>query len=217
MTIKILAIASLALVLGACEETERVSEVHEGRRSSREPTPSDPAPTDPGPQVWRPSGTTPGEALGGTGGGGGGGERRDRPTKRPTKTEIQAQLAGLRQIDGELGACQQAFAALRETRDGMRELLDEDQMGGPNRADYLAVCRAFPAEVQRCMTPSHQAANQESCQRTLARFGADRENPAWLERLSGHPPEERPAPATSEAEARALNRRRQRRAEDTTP
>jgi hypothetical protein len=167
-----------------------------------------PTPTrDPGPRVWRPSAddTDDPPAEGSTGGGS---MRRERNRRTLTATEIQARLASLRTIDTDGSACEQAFEALRQSREGLGDLLDEERMGGPNRADYLSLCRVLPPEVQRCFTPAYQASHRESCEATLARFGEGREDPAWLERLTGRPASERPAPATTEAEARALRRRR---------
>jgi hypothetical protein len=173
-------------------------------RERDRPTP----PRDPGPRVWRPRADDAGDRPAPSATGGGSSMRRDRPRRRLTGAEIQARLASLRTIDPDASACEQAFEALRQSREGLGDLLDEERMGGPNRADYLALCRVLPVEVRRCFTPAYQASHRESCNATLARFGDDRGDPAWLERLTGRPAGERPAPATTERQARALKRRR---------
>ncbi len=207
----------LVVAFGACEEPAPTAEVGAalppGLGPSREVTPGERRPESSGPQRWRTRPRTAEEggpdapesgALGGT-------MRRERSRQRPTKAEILARFDRLRTVGGDASACEQAFAVLRETTEGMGELLDESQAGRVNRADYLALCRAFPAEVRRCMTPQHQAANGASCRDTLAQFGNNRGDPAWLERLTGHPAADRPDPATTEADGRALRRHRVRR------
>ncbi|MBW2460469.1 MAG: hypothetical protein JRH11_02400 [Deltaproteobacteria bacterium] len=202
------------VALGACEEPAPTAEVGAasppGLGPSREVTPREQRPESSGPQRWRTRPRTDEEggpdslesgALGGT-------MRRERSRQRPTKAEILARFDRLQTIGGDTSTCEQAFAVLRETTEGMGELLEEGQAGRVNRADYLALCQAFPTEVRRCLTPQYQAANGASCRDTLARFAGNRNNPAWLERLTGHPASERPDPATTEAEGRALRRRR---------
>jgi hypothetical protein len=158
--------------------------------------------------------TAPLDSLGGGGGGGGRdarAERRAERAKQITKAELLARFAGLRNA-GDPGDtdCQQAFAALAQTREGMGELLDSP-MGGPTRAEYVEVCSAFPSEVRTCLAPAYHAAHLDECRGVLERFAATRDDPAWLERLTGHPASERPEPSMTEGEARAKNRAERRR------
>jgi hypothetical protein len=205
-----LAVALLGalVVIGVNVATDDARRAPARPRPTADRAPAAPREIDPGPRRTRVrrSEARPDSAQGGGGGTGGGGAANEI-----TSAEVRARFANIRAQTQPLGSdCEQFVAALGLVREGMREAGGRP-LGGRSAAENLELCRAFPAEVRACLAPTHHALHVDECRGVLERFGATRDDPGWLERLSGHPASERPEPNITEAEARAMNARRRGR------
>jgi len=149
---------------------------------------------DPGPQLWHPEGG--GSALGPSDRSvrSAGRAKRAERAKQLTKAGWLAAFAEVRTAPADATDCQQAWHAMVTTRQGMQKVWEGDSMGGPARDEFLEVCRHLPVGVQRCLGARYHAAHRAECQTSLRAFGNDRDDPAWLAALSGHPASERPPP-----------------------
>lgn len=54
------------------------------------------------------------------------------------------------------------------------ESQDHQRLPRPERADFLAACRALPAPAQQCLLPTYAMAHQEECDRTLTALPPDK-------------------------------------------